>query len=47
VAAGALLVQEAGGIVTTFSGDPDFLEARECLAANAALHAALGDILRG
>lgn len=46
VAAGALLVQEAGGRVTTFSGDPDFLEARECLAANAALHAALGEILR-
>jgi myo-inositol-1(or 4)-monophosphatase len=46
VAAGALLVQEAGGLVTTFSGDPDFLEARECLAANATLHAALGDILR-
>jgi myo-inositol-1(or 4)-monophosphatase len=46
VAAGALLVQEAGGVVTTFGGDADFLEARECLAANAALHAALGDILR-
>jgi myo-inositol-1(or 4)-monophosphatase len=46
VAAGALLVQEAGGLVTTFSGDPGFLEARECLAGNAALHAALADILR-
>jgi myo-inositol-1(or 4)-monophosphatase len=46
VAAGSLLVQEAGGLVTTFSGNPEFLEARECLAANATLHAALGDILR-
>jgi myo-inositol-1(or 4)-monophosphatase len=46
VAAGSLLVQEAGGLVTTFSGEADFLEARECLAANAALHAALGEILR-
>jgi hypothetical protein len=32
--------------VTTFSGEAAFLEARECLAANAALHAALGEILR-
>jgi myo-inositol-1(or 4)-monophosphatase len=46
VAAGALLVQEAGGLVTTFSGEADFMEARECLAANAALHAALAEILR-
>jgi myo-inositol-1(or 4)-monophosphatase len=46
VAAGALLVQEAGGRVTTFSGETDFMEARECLAANATLHAALGEILR-
>jgi myo-inositol-1(or 4)-monophosphatase len=46
VAAGALLVREAGGLVTTFAGDPDMLEARECLAANAALHAALAEILR-
>jgi myo-inositol-1(or 4)-monophosphatase len=46
VAACALLVQQAGGVVTTFSGEAGFLEARECLAANAALHAALGEILR-
>lgn len=45
VAAGGLLVQEAGGVVSTFDGGADFLEARECLAANAALHAALGRIL--
>jgi myo-inositol-1(or 4)-monophosphatase len=47
VAAGALLVREAGGVVTTFGGDPEMLEARECLAANAALHDALAEILRG
>ena len=46
VAAGSLLVQEAGGLVTPFSGKGDVLEARECLAANPGLHAALGEILR-
>jgi myo-inositol-1(or 4)-monophosphatase len=46
VAAGALLVQEAGGWVTTFSGGADFVEARECLAANPTLHAALREILQ-
>jgi myo-inositol-1(or 4)-monophosphatase len=45
VAAGALLVQEAGGVVSRFTGEPGFMEARECLAANAALHAQMRDIL--
>ena len=34
VAAGALLVTEAGGLVGNFSGDADFLHQRECLAGN-------------
>jgi len=34
VAAGALLITEAGGLVGNFSGDADFLEQHECLAAN-------------
>jgi len=34
VAAGSLLVTEAGGLVGNLSGDADFLEQRECLAAN-------------
>lgn len=46
VAAGALLIEEAGGRVTTFSGGADFVEARECLAANPALHAELARILQ-
>lgn len=33
-AAGALLVTEAGGLVGNFSGDSDFLEQKECMAAN-------------
>ncbi|MCX7697056.1 MAG: inositol monophosphatase [Bacteroidales bacterium] len=34
VAAGAILVQEAGGIVTDFSGNSDFLEKKEIIATN-------------
>jgi len=32
VAAGSLLVTEAGGLIGNFTGEPDFLEQRECLA---------------
>ncbi|WP_219218867.1 inositol monophosphatase family protein [Variovorax boronicumulans] len=32
VAAGSLLVTEAGGLVGNFTGEPEFLEQRECLA---------------
>lgn len=46
VAAGGLLVCEAGGEVSTFDGHPDFLEAGETLAANPALRAALGTVLQ-
>lgn len=35
VAAGALIVQEAGGIVTDFKGGSDFLFGREIIAGNA------------
>jgi myo-inositol-1(or 4)-monophosphatase len=34
VAAGSLLVTEAGGLIGNFSGEADFLEQKECLAAN-------------
>ena len=34
VAAGSLLVTEAGGLVGNFTGEPDFLEQKECLAGN-------------
>jgi myo-inositol-1(or 4)-monophosphatase len=34
VAAGSLLVTEAGGLIGNFSGEADFLEQKECMAAN-------------
>jgi fructose-1,6-bisphosphatase/inositol monophosphatase family enzyme len=34
VAAGSLLVTEAGGLVGNFTGEADFLEQQECLAGN-------------
>jgi myo-inositol-1(or 4)-monophosphatase len=46
VAAGSLLVSEAGGEVTGFHGEADALERRECIAAHPALRAELGAILR-
>lgn len=46
VAAGSLLVTEAGGRVGNFQGKPDFLETRECLAGNSAVFTALGEVLR-
>ena len=45
VAAGSLLVQEAGGWVRNFSGDADFLEARETVAGNPAVAQALLTLL--
>jgi len=41
VAAGALLVLEAGGIVTDGRGGPDWLEGRSIVAGNPALHPVL------
>ncbi len=46
VAAGSLLVTEAGGRVGNFRGEADFLETRECLAANPAVFAALTEVLQ-
>ena len=34
VAAGSLLVTEAGGLIGNFTGDSDFLEQKECMAGN-------------
>ncbi len=45
VAAGSLLVSEAGGRVGNFSGGADFLETQECMAGNPVLFAALGAVL--
>lgn len=45
VAAGSLLVTEAGGLVGNFSGDADFLEQQECLAGNPRVYAQLVTVL--
>jgi myo-inositol-1(or 4)-monophosphatase len=41
VAAGSLLVTEAGGLVGNFTGEADFLEQGECLAGNPRIYAQL------
>jgi myo-inositol-1(or 4)-monophosphatase len=45
VAAGSLLVTEAGGLVGNFSGDSDFLEQGECMAGNPRIYGQLVTIL--
>lgn len=45
VAAGSLLITEAGGLVGNLSGDSDFLEQQECLAGNPKIYAQLVAIL--
>jgi myo-inositol-1(or 4)-monophosphatase len=45
VAAGSLLIQEAGGLVGNFSGEADFLEQNECMAGNPKIYGQLVAIL--
>jgi myo-inositol-1(or 4)-monophosphatase len=45
VAAGSLLVTEAGGLVGNFTGEADFLEQEECLAGNPKVYGQLVSIL--
>jgi myo-inositol-1(or 4)-monophosphatase len=45
VAAGSLLVTEAGGLIGNFTGESDFLEQRECLAGNPRVYGQLVPIL--
>ena len=45
VAAGSLLVTEAGGLVGNFTGEPDFLEQREMLAGTPRIYGQLVPIL--
>ena len=45
VAAGSLLVTEAGGLIGNFSGDSDFLEQKECVAGNPKIYGQLVAIL--
>lgn len=42
IAAGSIIIKEAGGVVTDFGGGPDFLASGNIVAATPALH---GDIL--
>jgi myo-inositol-1(or 4)-monophosphatase len=45
VAAGSLLIQEAGGLVGNFSGEADFLETGECMAATPRVYAQMATLL--
>jgi myo-inositol-1(or 4)-monophosphatase len=45
VAAGALMVTEAGGLVGNFSGEADFLEQDECMAGNPRIYGQMVNIL--
>ena len=45
IAAGSLLVTEAGGLIGNFTGEADFLEQKECLAGNPRIYGQLVNIL--
>ena len=45
VAAGSLLVTEAGGLIGNFTGEADFLDQRECMAGNPRIYGQLVPIL--
>jgi len=46
VAAGQVIIEEAGGLVTRFDGSPLTLDGREIAAAGPVLHAAILEVLR-
>ncbi len=45
IAAGSLLVTEAGGLIGNLTGEADFLEQKECLAANPRIYGQLVGVL--
>ncbi len=45
MAAGSLLITEAGGLVGNFTGDADYLHQRECMAASPKIYAQLVPLL--
>ena len=46
MAAGSLLITEAGGLVGNFTGDADYLHQRECMSANPKIYAQLVTLLK-
>lgn len=46
MAAGSLLITEAGGLVGNFTGEADYLHQRECMAANPKVYAQLVCLLK-
>ena len=46
MAAGALLITEAGGLVGNFTGEADYLHQRECLAANPKIYGQMVSLLQ-
>ncbi len=47
MAAGSLLITEAGGLVGNYTGDADFLHRHEIVAANPKIYAQMIPILKG
>lgn len=45
VAAGSLLITEAGGLIGNFTGEADFLEQSECMAGNPRIYGQLVNVL--
>ena len=46
IAAGVLLIQEAGGVVTDFSGGDNYLQSGNVLAGNPRIHSAMFKVLK-
>ena len=46
IAAGVILVREAGGLITDFGDGGDFVQKKELIASNGHLHQSLGSIVR-
>ncbi len=46
IAAGSLLVTEAGGLIGNFTGEAEFLDQAECMAANPKIYAQMVPVLR-
>jgi myo-inositol-1(or 4)-monophosphatase len=46
MAAGALLVTEAGGLVGNFTGEANYIDQKECMAANPRIYAQMVPLLQ-